>query len=192
MWRLTNIFLGFAFVASLGVHMIATRDRSQPNFEFLPNMAHSPAYDSLSANPNFSDGMTLRLPEPGTIARGRLPLHYEPTPQDAIRAGDELHNPFASNDTQARKRGAFIFANYCQMCHGPEGKGDGVVPQRGIPPAASLQADRTVQLKDGQLFHILTYGQGNMSSHAVQLSRDDRWKVILHIRSLQQAGGTKP
>ena len=40
-------------------------------------------------------------------------------------------------------------------------------------------------MKDGQLFHILTYGQNNMASYAGQISRDDRWNVIAYVRSLQ-------
>jgi mono/diheme cytochrome c family protein len=40
-------------------------------------------------------------------------------------------------------------------------------------------------MKDGQIFHILTYGQNNMPSYAGQISRDDRWKVIAYVRSLQ-------
>ena len=42
-------------------------------------------------------------------------------------------------------------------------------------------------MKDGQLFHILTYGQNNMPSYASQLSRDDRWNAILYVRTLQRA-----
>jgi mono/diheme cytochrome c family protein len=41
-------------------------------------------------------------------------------------------------------------------------------------------------MKDGQMFHVLTYGQGNMPSFAAQLSREDRWNVILHVRMLQK------
>lgn len=40
-------------------------------------------------------------------------------------------------------------------------------------------------MKDGQLFHIITYGQGNMPPYAVQVTQDDRWKIIAYIRSLQ-------
>jgi len=40
-------------------------------------------------------------------------------------------------------------------------------------------------MRDGQLFHILTFGQGNMPAHAAQLSREDRWKAVVHIRTLQ-------
>jgi hypothetical protein len=45
------------------------------------------------------------------------------------------------------------------------------------------------------MFHIITYGKGNMPPHAAQISREDRWKVILHIRSLQaesEATATPP
>lgn len=194
--RVVNVFLLLAFVASLGLHVIAGRDLTRRNIEVMPEMGYSPAYDTFAPNPNFPDGKTVQLPEPGTIPRGRLPLHYGPTLEDAARAGAELHNSFSADDARARERGAFLFTNYCQMCHGLEGKGDGLIVQRGpnMPPSASLLAENAVQMKDGQLFHVLTYGQRNMSSHAAQLSREDRWKVILHIRSLQQkaAGEKRP
>jgi mono/diheme cytochrome c family protein len=113
---------------------------------------------------------------------------------DVLRAGEELHNPFSGEDAAAQERGAFVYTNYCRMCHGPEGKGNGPLVSRGIPPPASLLAEATVQRKDGELFHVLTYGQRNMPAHDAQLSREDRWKVILYVRSLQQkaAGGKRP
>jgi mono/diheme cytochrome c family protein len=181
-----NFLLLVAFLASLGLHGVTGRDLSQRNFEVMPEMVRSPAYDTFAPNPNFADGKTLQLPEPGTIPRGRLPLHYEPSPEDAARAGAELHNPFAAAAAGARERGAFVYLNFCQMCHGPQAKGDGPVPQRGGPLPASLLAENAVQMKDGQMFHVLTYGQRNMPAHAAQLSRADRWKVILHVRELQQ------
>jgi mono/diheme cytochrome c family protein len=183
-----NLLLLLAFVGSLGLHLLADRDLRLRNFEAMPDMAHSPAYDTLAPNPNFPDGRTLQMPEPGTIARGRKPFHYGPSPEDAVRAGEEP-NPFTGDDSAVRERGAFLFTNYCQMCHGPGGQGDGPMMQRGIPPSASLVAENAVQMKDGQLFHVLTYGQRNMQSHAAQLTAEDRWKVILHVRALQQQAG---
>jgi mono/diheme cytochrome c family protein len=41
-------------------------------------------------------------------------------------------------------------------------------------------------MKDGQMFHVLTYGQGNMPSFSAQLSQTDRWSVILYVRALQE------
>jgi mono/diheme cytochrome c family protein len=189
-----NIVLFLAFLGSLGLHLLTDRDLTQRNFELLPDMVRSPAYATYAPNPNFEDGITFQPPEPGTIPRGRLPLHYDSSNEDALRAGVALHNPFSATDTNARARGAFVYKNFCQACHGPGGKGDGPVPQRGIPPPASLLAENAVEMKDGRMFHVLTYGWRNMPSPAAQLSRDDRWRVILHVRSLQQqaAGEKRP
>jgi mono/diheme cytochrome c family protein len=53
----------------------------------------------------------------------------------------------------------------------------------GVPP--SLLAEHALKMKDGQMFHVLTFGQNNMPSYASQLSREDRWSVIGFVRSLQ-------
>jgi len=181
------VLLVFLLGAVALCYFVPPRDVSRPNYEFLPEaqMVQSPAYDSFAPNPNFADGLTLRTPPPGAIARGSTPLHYLPTLEDALRAGEELKNPFPPLDTARRERGTTVFTNFCQVCHGPLGQGNGPVTQGGFPPPASLLADRAVQMKDGQMFHVLTYGQGNMPSVAAQLSVDDRWSVILHMRMLQ-------
>jgi mono/diheme cytochrome c family protein len=187
-----NFLLLLLFLGSLGLHLVTDRDLTQRNFEFMPEMVRSPAYDTYAPNPNFENGTTLQAFEPGTIPRGTLPLHYDSSNDDAVRAGEKLWNPFSAADTDALARGAFVYKNFCQACHGPGGKGDGPVPQRGIPPPASLLAENAVEMKDGRMFHVLTYGWRNMPAPAAQISRDDRWRVILHVRSLQkQAAGEK-
>jgi mono/diheme cytochrome c family protein len=166
-------------------------DRSRPNDEMMPEMVHSVPYDSYAPNPIFADGATLQRPESGTIARGQMPLHYRATPEDAVRAGEELTNPIPADDARARQRGPVLFSQYCQVCHGPAGQGDGPVAKRGIPPPPPLTADKARLMKDGQMFHVLSYGQGNMASYAAQLSREDRWHLILHVRELQKQATRK-
>lgn len=180
-----NFLLALAFVVSLSLNWLVRRDPAMPNREFFPNMAHSVRYGAFSPNTNFPDGKTLRAPEPGTVPHGYLPLHYQATPEDAVRAGEELRNPFSWGDARTLKRGEFAYTTFCQPCHGSGGRGDGVVVYRGFPAPPSLLAERAVKMKEGQIFHILTYGQGNMPSYAAQLSQEDRWKVILFVRSLQ-------
>ena len=46
-------------------------------------------------------------------------------------------------------------------------------------------------MKDGQLFHILSYGQGSMAPMAGQLSRADRWHVVNYVRSMQESAKNK-
>jgi mono/diheme cytochrome c family protein len=190
--RALNLLLFLAFVGTLGLYVLLDRDLRQRNFEIMPDMAHPVAYDTYAPNPHFPDGTTFQSPVPGTIPRGRPPLHYGPSAQDAVRAGAELPNPFRPSDRRARARGGFVYTNYCVVCHGPKGKGDGPVMERGMPLSPSLLVENAVEMKDGQMFHVLTYGQKTMAAHAGQLSRADRWKVILYVRSLQrQAKGVK-
>ncbi len=183
---LINLILLAALIFTIALGWLRS-DPTRTNVEFMPDMAHSPRYNAFAPNPNFANGSTLQSPEPGTIARGHMPLHYAATPHDALRAGEELQNPDPRNNQRALQRGEFVFTNFCTPCHGSGGTGDGLVAQRGFPPPPSLLAPHAVTMKDGQMFHVLTYGQNNMPSYASQLSRQDRWDVIVYIRSLQTA-----
>lgn len=186
-----NGALALVLMVVAAVSWFLRADAARPNAEFLPDMAHSARYNAYSANPNFVDRKTLQAPPEGAVARGYLPLRYAATAQDALRAGEELTNPLATSDN-VLQRGAFVFANYCAVCHGLDGKGMGPVAQRGYPPPPSLLAQHALDMKDGQIFHVLAFGQNNMPSYAGQLSREDRWMVISHVRALQrQAAGGK-
>jgi mono/diheme cytochrome c family protein len=182
-----NAFLLMALVMSVSLSWLLTPNDARPNFEFLPQMAHAQRYNAFAPNPNFANGATLQRPEPGIISRELMPLHYEATQQDAMRAGEELRSPLSVDNQRARDRGSIVFANFCAVCHGAGGAGNGPVAQRGFPPPPSLLAEHAQKMKDGQLFHVLTYGQNNMPSYASQLSRDDRWNVVLYVRTMQAA-----
>lgn len=191
--------LNIALAVTLAVVVILTwtlgGDASRPNREFWPEMVYAVPYDTYAPNSNFPDDKTLQRPEAGTIPQGRLPMQYQATPEDALRAGEELKSAeenlkqlleMKEIAPEQKQRGAQLFANFCQVCHGPAGKGDGPVTQRGVPPPPSLLAEKALKMKDGQMFHIMTHGQGNMASYASSLSPKERWQVILHIRELQK------
>jgi mono/diheme cytochrome c family protein len=90
------------------------------------------------------------------------------------------------------ERGSHVYLTFCISCHGPKGGGDGPVTQRGFPPPPSMLSGKSMQMKDGQLFHILTYGQGSMAPFAAQLSRELRWDVINYVRDLQSKAPPVP
>lgn len=254
----TNIVLAVLLVIVVLMTAISGVDYSQPNIEILPDMKYTPAWTAFAANPNFPNGRTLQEPVPGTIPRGELPLYYEATKEDALRAGEELINPYdlsefetdaateevteepepvpeepatadededadgdeaaavakEPDNTAAAKvelseeekreaaarerlrasvqRGGGIYRTFCVSCHGPQGAGDGLVTQRGFPPPPSMLTGKSLQMKDGQLFHILTYGQGSMAPLAAQLSRDQRWDAINYVRDLQSKAPPPP
>ncbi len=189
-----NVALLFALLFTVAANWLVRGDNASPNREFLPQMAHSPRYNAYAANPDFPDGKTLQSPPPGSIAREMMPLHFAATPADAKRAGEELVSPVQPDDQRALARGATVFANFCTPCHGTQGAGNGIVAMRGFPAPPPLLAPHALQMKDGQMFHVLTYGQNNMPSYASQLSRADRWNVISYVRSLQKqnAAATMP
>lgn len=161
------------------------RDMSQPNVEFMPDMAHSLAYESFARNPVFANGITLQTPPAGVVARGRLPLRYGSTPEEAQRAGRELTNPADAEDASIQQLGATGFGIFCHPCHGATGAGDGPVAMKGFPPPPSLFAEKATNLADGQIFHIISFGQGNMPAHATQIPPAQRWQIVTHVRHLQ-------
>jgi mono/diheme cytochrome c family protein len=185
--RVLNTILLALFLLSIASLWVFQVDDTRPNVEFFPDMAHAPRDAAFAPNPDFANGQTLQAPPPGTIARGYPPLEYAATPEDAARAGRELVSPVAPGDETAMARGEKVFEIFCTPCHGAGARGDGLVAQRGFPPPPSLVADKAVALADGQIFHVLTYGQNNMASYASQISREDRWRVIRYVRALQAA-----
>lgn len=188
-----NRILLAIFAALAVLTWVVQRDLTQPNnLFFMPNMVHSIPYDSFASNPVYADGKTLQLPVEGSVARGEVMLDYEATEADALRAGEELVNPWndpsidASSLLATKDRGRKIYARFCLPCHGAVGNGDGPVATRGFPPPPSLSAEKSLKMSDGQMFHVLSFGQKNMPSYAAQISAADRWAAILHIRALQE------
>jgi mono/diheme cytochrome c family protein len=159
------------------------RDLAVRNREWPTQMQYSPAYHSQTLNPVLPRGMTEQVPVAGTIPRGFRPFHYGLGETEEARAGRELTNPF-SPTAEHLARGAQVYANHCAVCHGKTGAGDGpIIPKYPNPPAYTSAQSKN--RPDGALFHVITVGRKDMPAHAAQVSAEDRWKAILHIRKLQ-------
>ncbi len=186
--RVLVVVLALILASLMGLHWLILPDHDRRNYEFLPDMVESVARDAQSPSLVLDDGTIVdrRVP-PGSVARGYLPLSFQATPEGALLAGQTLKNPVAVDDVEAIARGAFVFNTFCVVCHGPAGLGDGPVTKRGVPPPPSLMLDNAANMTDGQMYHVITLGQKNMSSYASQVSQEDRWKVIRFIRTLQES-----
>jgi mono/diheme cytochrome c family protein len=154
-----NLFLMVLLAALVAANFGLSDNPTRRNWEAMPEMVRTIAYKSFGTNPNFADGKTLQLPPDGSISR------------------ESAHIPARS--------GAMVYQTYCQPCHGGTGKGDGPVAMRGFPPPPSLFAEHAVHLTDDQMFDIVSRGQKNMPSYAVQVPPQDRRAAILYVRSLQ-------
>ena len=177
------------FVSSAAVLLLLERllhpNPRERNYELLTEMVYSNAAESLDASIALPAGMTQQAIVEGVVVRGQVPFHYGTGPEEAVRAGVELTNP-VSDGPQVLARGRELFGRYCALCHGLDGGGRGPVVERGMLPPPSLLAARALAMADGEMFHIVTMGQGNMGSHAAQVTPQDRWKLIRYIRSLQE------
>jgi mono/diheme cytochrome c family protein len=162
-------------------------DASQRGFEYMPDMAHSLPYDAFAPNPVTRDGKTLQAPVPGTVPRGFEPFRYAATPEDAQRAGRELRNPIPLT-AATLAQGRALYGNFCFVCHGEHGKGDGpLIPRIPNPPAYS--SPRVRAMAAGQIFHVITRGSGRMPSYAVQIRPEQRWLIVHYVMSLRAEGG---
>ena len=164
-----------------------SHDKKKPGYEYFDDMVVSSAYETDSDNPFFKDGKTDQLPVEGTIARGQMVYDYAPkSADDMTRAGNELINP-VTMDSVSLEKGKKLFTIYCMVCHGEQGKGDGTIVTNGKFPArpADLGGDRVKNLKEGELFYVITSGSisGLMGAHGSQVKANNRWLIINYIRN---------
>lgn len=159
------------------------KDRNHPGYSYFPDMVESRAFEPYSENPNFKDGLSLRLPAEGTIPREMIPYHFEKTPEERLWAGKNIINPkeMTLEDVQ---RGKKLFETYCIYCHGEKGNGKGFLFTSGkYPyPPKSLITDVMKTTPRGEIFHVITVGFGVMGAHGAQIKQEDRWKIIEYIK----------
>ena len=150
-------------------------DRAKPPIQFFPDMKNQ-----KSVRPQAQ----FREPPENTVSRKAKRYPFS----DPELAGQKLKNPLTPT-ADILNRGQFMYNAYCLPCHNSNGEGFGPVVKRGFAPPPPLTSDKMKQWSDGRLFHIITKGQGIMSSYAGQVEEIDRWAIVLYIRALQKAHG---
>jgi mono/diheme cytochrome c family protein len=94
-----------------------------------------------------------------------------------------LTNPFGAD---AASQGAEVFHTNCEMCHGPQGHGDGPAGQSLDPRPRNL-AELQTTAGDDFLFWRIREGRPGTSMVAWKgiLTDDQIWQVISFIRGLK-------
>jgi mono/diheme cytochrome c family protein len=181
-----NIYMPFFFLLFGFILNGCDRNRNTTGWDYFPDMFYSTAYETFTGNPNFKDSMTMRVPVPGTVPRGYSPFNYTIDPESRKRAGVELVNP-VSPSSGSLARGKKVYSIFCHGCHGVSGDGNGPLYESGLypMPPRNLTDIEAINLKDGEIFHSVTLGFGSMGAHGSQIMAEDRWKLVLYIRSLQ-------
>ncbi len=175
----------FIFISVLGL-LACDRTNNDPGYDYFPDMAYSKGFETYSESKVFSDGKTLREPVDGTIPLGIVPYPYEKNDTDRLLAGKELLNPLAVNEAN-RERGRIAYNRYCINCHGTVGDGNGNLFTSGLYPfkPSPLINEKVKNIPDGEIYHVISVGQGVMMPYEGLIRPDDRWKIVMYVRELQ-------
>ena len=102
-----------------------------------------------------------------------------PVPEDA----KQLRNPLQV-DAAALESAHPIYREKCSQCHGDSGKGDGRDAARYDPkPADFTDPNLMRSVTDGELFYKISEGKKPMPVFKTRLTEDQRWALVLLIRS---------
>ncbi len=165
-------------------------DKSQPNYQYMPNMYESVGYETyegVEENPLFPQGTEALVPADGTVSRNWLPYEYDNTIE-----GKELArlqpSPLDSLNQEANlAKGKELYDIYCAICHGTKGEGQGTLVKRekilGVPSYADAARNITV----GSTYHTMYYGLNSMGSYASQFSTEEEiWQVAEYVMKLKE------
>jgi len=118
---------------------------------------------------------------PGSVPRGgELRLPKEEREAAAVR-----RNPIPATPASVQKGGE-LFVIYCTPCHGAQGKGNGPVSTKFVPPADLTNADLHKARTDGYWQSYMSVGGAVMPSYGEALSAEERWHVVNFLRTLAQ------
>lgn len=159
--------------------------KNKPNVDIIQDMMEQPALKAQDFMPHDKSKSSMRVPPEGSWPQNVKPYLYKGKPEEASKQA----NPFSGDvSPEFVKLGERHFNNYCSLCHGPAGLGDGQIAEKfvGVKPP-SLVTDKAKAYTDGRIFHIITEGQGIMGSYIYQMPNEkDRWAVVNYLRSLQK------
>ncbi len=108
-----------------------------------------------------------------------------PEPREKKEAIEKSPVPYSKSSIE---RGKQVFDIHCTVCHGPKGKGDGIIVMtgKGFYPV-NLTAPGTARRSDGFIYAYIRYGgKVMMPSYREGISEVDAWNVVNYIRSLQK------
>ena len=189
------ILSAFALVSAVALSgCVRGCTSSRPPIHPNPSMDDQPKVLPQAASEFFFDGESMRQPVPGTIPIGGL---KEDT---AFFTGKGADGQFVAKipvtvDDALRERGHQRYTIYCQPCHDARGDGKGILFQRASVPTASYHQDKILNYPDGQIFDVITNGNGLMAGYKWPIPPADRWAIVSYVRELQQkrlASGAPP
>jgi len=146
-------------------------------------MYDQPKYEAYEASDIFDDGLSVREPVEGTMARGQLRLDshlYEG------KVNGELATTLPVELTEdLLNRGKQRYDIFCSPCHDRTGTGNGMIVKRGLKQPPSYHVTRLREAPIGYFYDVITNGFGAMYSYSSRIPVADRWAIVAYVRALQ-------
>ena len=168
--------------------------KATPRIQVVYDMDQQYKAKNQTTNEFFADGVSMRRPPAGTVARGLL---YA---DDAFGKGFKL----AGGDTvfvdefplpvtgEMMQRGRERFDIFCATCHGLSGNGNGLVHVRAASlgegtwtPPTDLTGATVIERPAGHIYNTIANGIRNMPAYGSQIDPEDRWAIVAYVRALQ-------
>lgn len=183
------------------VVLVSCDSKRNPGKIYMPDMAYSRAYESYAQRDSskFTSDVDDRghkifynnMPPAGTIKRGELfPFPVVPSTSNGtidsnalINLSAQVKNPLEPLTGKDLEEAARLFNINCAICHGAKAEANGPLAPK-VGGVKSIVA-ASPGYSDGRIFYVLTYGQNNMGSYASQLTREQRWRIVQYIRTLE-------
>ena len=132
------------------------------------------------------------LPEPGAEGAAEPPVAAEP-------AAVVDNTPWLKENPLELNRdnlllGQTQFNIYCSVCHGIDGRGQGLVATRAqrlleanwvTPTSMHSEAIAAEVYPDGKLFSTISNGIRKMPGYSAQIKARERWAIVAYVRALQ-------
>ncbi|MBD0285991.1 MAG: cytochrome c [Flavisolibacter sp.] len=196
--------LSFVGILVAGISLISCGGAhgDNPGRTYMPDMWYSRAYEAYGYN-NIGDYERLKekgvnytgMPVAGTMARGDAPAYPYPGTDSGYAMAVNFKSPYGATPlTKAQRTEAErLYLINCAICHGTNLDGNGPLWKGGDGPypaaPRNLTDDYSKKLADGQMYHVIMYGKGQMGSYASQVHPEQRWWIIRYIREKQGVGG---
>jgi mono/diheme cytochrome c family protein len=147
-------------------------------------MADQPRYQAYEGSDILPHGQSAQLPPAGTVPRGFLR-------DDALLAAGQAEDGTPADVFPFEVTRPMLVAGqrqynaFCVPCHDYAGTGQGAVVERGFTPPPSFHTDTLRNTTVGQLYAVITHGQGAMPAYSEQIAVRDRWAIVAYVRALQ-------
>jgi mono/diheme cytochrome c family protein len=110
--------------------------------------------------------------------------YYENRPWKVPEEARRRPNPIQPS-ASALAAGRSIYLDKCTQCHGQTGKGDGPDAASYYPsPTSLVDAKHMSSVTDGEIFYQISQGRKPMPAFKRRLLEEQRWDLVLYVRSL--------